>query len=91
MRREGARIRLVRAESGMSEAIFTAKEINRIIGGIDMLDAQERRSPEASPDLPILQFCTGRTGRPLCWKNASKRREFPIRLQAGTNFCKIPR
>lgn len=41
--REGARIRLVTAESAMSEAIFTAKEINRLVGGIDMLDAQEKR------------------------------------------------
>lgn len=40
---EGAKIRLVTAESAMSEAIFTAKEINRLIGGIDMLDAQEKR------------------------------------------------
>lgn len=40
---EGAKIRLVTAESAMSEAIFTAKEINRLVGGIDMLDAQEKR------------------------------------------------
>lgn len=44
VRRAETKIRLVTAESGMSEAIFAAKEINRIIGGIDMLDAQERRS-----------------------------------------------
>ncbi|WP_125139931.1 UvrD-helicase domain-containing protein [Clostridium transplantifaecale] len=40
---EGAKIRLVTAESAMSEAIFIAKEINRLVGGIDMLDAQEKR------------------------------------------------
>ncbi|WP_294150167.1 UvrD-helicase domain-containing protein [uncultured Clostridium sp.] len=40
---EGAKIRLITAESAMSEAIFTAKEINRLVGGIDMLDAQEKR------------------------------------------------
>lgn len=44
MCREGAKIRLVTAESAMSEAIFTAKEINRLVGGIDMLDAQEKRN-----------------------------------------------
>lgn len=38
----GLPIRLVSAKSGMGEAIFTAKEINRLIGGIDMLDAQGR-------------------------------------------------
>lgn len=30
----------VRAESDLSEAIFIAKEINRMVGGMDMLDAQ---------------------------------------------------
>lgn len=40
---EGAKIRLVTAESAMSEAIFIAKEINCLVGGIDMLDAQEKR------------------------------------------------
>lgn len=40
----GAKIRLVTAKSNMSEAIFVAKEINRLVGGIDMLDAQERRT-----------------------------------------------
>lgn len=36
-------VRLVTAGSEMGEAIFTAKEINRLIGGIDMLDAQEKQ------------------------------------------------
>lgn len=30
----------------MGEAIFTAKEINRLIGGIDMLDVEENHSGE---------------------------------------------
>ena len=38
-------IRLVSAGSEMSEAIFAAKEINRMVGGIDMLDAQEGFGP----------------------------------------------
>ena len=36
-------VRLVTAGSKQGEAIFTAKEINRLIGGIDMLDAQEKQ------------------------------------------------
>lgn len=35
-------VRLVTAESGLSEAIFIAKEINRMVGGMDMLDAHNR-------------------------------------------------
>lgn len=34
-------VRLARAESELGEAIFTAKEINRLTGGIGMLEAQE--------------------------------------------------
>lgn len=36
-------------ESELSEAIFVAKEINRIVGGIDMLDAQAAGKNEAVP------------------------------------------
>lgn len=40
-REEGDRARLVTAESGMGEAIFIVKEINRLAGGIGMLEAHE--------------------------------------------------
>lgn len=40
----GAMVRVVEAEHERGEAIFVAKEINRLIGGIDMLDAHERFS-----------------------------------------------
>jgi len=35
----GAKVRLLTAEDAFSEGIFVAKEINRLVGGIDMLDA----------------------------------------------------
>lgn len=38
---EGAAVRIVTADTEMSEAIFVAKEVNRIAGGIGMLEAQE--------------------------------------------------
>ncbi len=38
-RRSGPRVRLLEAENEFSEALFAAKEINRMVGGIDMLDA----------------------------------------------------
>ena len=34
----GPKVRLVRAASARAEAIFAAKEINRMTGGVDMLD-----------------------------------------------------
>lgn len=35
----GAKVRLLEAEDAFSEALFVAKEINRLVGGVDMLDA----------------------------------------------------
>ncbi len=40
-RPDGAPVRIVAAKSEMEEAIFVAKEINRLSGGIGMLEAQD--------------------------------------------------
>ena len=40
-RPDGSPVRLVTADSAASEAIFIAKEVNRLAGGIGMLEAQE--------------------------------------------------
>lgn len=42
-RGKGARIRLLKADSEFSEALFIAKEINRMVGGMDMLEAHAAR------------------------------------------------
>lgn len=39
-RKNGSKVRILYAESPFSEALFTAREINRMVGGTDMLDAQ---------------------------------------------------
>ncbi|MBC8570873.1 UvrD-helicase domain-containing protein [Zongyangia hominis] len=39
-RTDGAPVRLVTAESALAEGIFVAKEIGRMVGGVDMLEAQ---------------------------------------------------
>ncbi|BBB93476.1 MAG TPA: UvrD-helicase domain-containing protein [Methylomusa anaerophila] len=51
-RKSGAKVRLIENNSEFSEALFVAKEINRMVGGIDMLDTQtpsaaRRRRPAA--------------------------------------------
>lgn len=46
MVKEDTLVRVVEASGEMGEAIFTAKEINRLIGGIDMLDVDENHSGE---------------------------------------------
>jgi uncharacterized protein (TIGR00375 family) len=44
----GARVRLVEAGDEYAEAIFVAKEINRLVGGVDMLAAQARTAARGS-------------------------------------------
>lgn len=39
-RESGLNVRLLDVEDAFSEALFVAKEINRMVGGMDMLDAQ---------------------------------------------------
>lgn len=59
-REEGAIVRLACAESPMGEAIFVAKEINRLAGGIGMLEAHEaahdqgERKIRAFDDIAVL-------------------------------------
>ena len=56
----GLPVRLVEASSEMAEAIFVAKEINRLIGGIDMLDMEEgfscpdNHAPRSFGDIAVL-------------------------------------
>ncbi|WP_343208806.1 UvrD-helicase domain-containing protein [Anaerolentibacter hominis] len=58
--KSGPLVSLMTSESDLSEAIFIAKEINRMIGGIDMLDAQdmlphmEREQPRGFSEIAVL-------------------------------------
>lgn len=58
-RGSGAPVRLAQAASSLAEGIFIAKEINRMVGGMDMLDAggvtgDERIQPRSFSDIAIL-------------------------------------
>ena len=44
----GAKVRLITTGDELSEAVFVAKEINRMVGGIDMLDTQALSAPRKS-------------------------------------------
>lgn len=50
-RSSGTKVRLLEADSDLSEAIFIAKEINRMIGGIDMIDAHAASAPKKGKPL----------------------------------------
>lgn len=55
---DGGQVRLIAAESRMAEAVFVAKEINRMTGGMDMMDAQNfaagRETHRSFEDIAVL-------------------------------------
>lgn len=57
-RPDAKKVRLIQADSEFSEALFVAKEINRLVGGIDMLDAQSQTGeldvPRDFSDIAVL-------------------------------------
>ncbi|MDX9871173.1 MAG: ATP-dependent helicase [Clostridia bacterium] len=44
-RGKGSKIRLIETGDAFSEAVYIAKEINRLVGGMDMLDTQAQAAP----------------------------------------------
>ena len=63
-RPSGPRVRLVRAADDFAEAVFVAKEVGRIAGGVDMLEAQAlRQERTVRPFSEIAVLC--RTHRQL--------------------------
>ena len=70
-----AAVRIVTAPDERREAIFTAKEINRQIGGIDMLDTEENDhrgdAARSFSDIAVLY----RTHRQAAWLERSLRQE----------------
>ncbi|MCL2509197.1 MAG: UvrD-helicase domain-containing protein [Oscillospiraceae bacterium] len=66
-KKSGAKVRLLEADSAFSEAVFAAKEIGRMVGGIDMLHSGKRRAAEALfgfSDIAVL-YRTNRQARVL--------------------------
>ena len=62
----GSRVRLLHADTPFSEALFVAKEINRLVGGVDMLESGRQRDRNARGfcDIAVL-YRTNRQARPL--------------------------
>jgi len=64
----GVPVRLLTADDAFSEAVFIAKEVNRMVGGVDMLDAHALPGTKAAPrslsDLAVL-YRTNRQARTI--------------------------
>ena len=74
----GASVRVVEAPAKWEKLYLLPKEINRLIGGIDMLDVEENHGGEVkgSEAFLILQSSTVPTDRRSFWKNAFGRRGY---------------
>lgn len=88
MKKNGFPIRIVPLEDEWHEAILVAKEINRQIGGIDMLDTQENREGREHPirgfsDIAIL-YRTHRQAAIL--EKCLKQEGIPYQVAGRENF-----
>jgi len=89
----GFPVRLVQAPGEMAEAVFVAKEINRLVGGIDMLDMEEGfscpdgRTPRSFKDIAVL-YRTHRQAELL--ETCLKREGIPYIVAGREGFLKEP-
>lgn len=89
----GLPVRLVQAPGEMAEAIFVAKEINRLVGGIDMLDMEEgfscagERTPRSFKDIAVL-YRTHRQAELL--EKCLKKEGIPYVVTGRESFLKEP-
>ena len=85
----GALVRCVTAESDLSEGIYIAKEINRMVGGIDMLDSDagfshaEDAPPRSFSDIAVL-YRTHRQADLV--EKCSRRRGIPCVIAGRDDF-----
>ena len=63
-RESGAPVRLLRADTPFSEALFVAKEINRLVGGMEMLDSAASKRLRGFSDIAVL-YRTNRQAQQL--------------------------
>ncbi|MEA4893194.1 MAG: UvrD-helicase domain-containing protein [Peptococcaceae bacterium] len=90
----GSPVRLVEADSDLAEAIFVAKEINRLVGGVDMLDAQSlgpdqgRNKPRSFADIAVL-FRTHRQAQLI--EKCLRRESIPYVAAGREDFLAAPR
>ncbi len=88
LKKEGFPIRIVPLEDEWHEAIFVAKEINRQIGGIDMLDTEDNKTDKERPvrgfsDIAVL-YRTHRQAAIL--EKCLKQEGIPYQVAGRENF-----
>ena len=79
-------VRLLQADSDRQEAIFVAKEINRMVGGVDMLDADRYAGQADGRSFSDIAVCC-RTRRQLALLEQCLVREGVACVVAGRDDC----
>lgn len=93
-RKSGEPVQLLTAESPLSEGIFVAKEINRLVGGVDMLDSQNFSSgrgtetPYGFSDIGVL-YRTHRQGELL--EKCLRQESIPYLVVGRDDFLADPK
>ena len=86
----GLPVRLIRGESGMEECIFIAKEIGRMVGGMDMLEAHcadVGRPVRSFSDIAVL-YRTNRQARLL--EQCLRREDIPYEVIGREDYLNTP-
>ena len=89
-KKSGLQVRLMEADSAFSEAIFVAKEIDRMVGGIDMLQSGKRRAAGSSfgfSDIAVL-YRTNRQAKVL--EECLSREGMPYVVSGRDHFLSEP-
>lgn len=87
VRPAGAQVRLVECASDLSEGIFIAKEIARLTGGLDMVEARVTEKPRAFGEIAVL----ARTHRQLKVIESCLRRDgIPCVAAGRADFTEAP-
>ena len=100
----GLPVQIAEAPSKRSEAIFVAKEVSRLVGGMDMLDAggvtgDERIQPRSFSDIAILyrthrqadilEYCLQKENIPYTVAGRDSFLSEPA-VRAAIGFCRLP-
>lgn len=88
-REHGKLVRLLTAPNDFSEAVFVAKEINRLAGGVDMLDAQRMSSENSQSfsDIAVL-YRTNRQAELL--EKCLQKESIPYVVAGRDDFLNTP-
>ncbi len=82
----GAKVRLVHTGSDRAEAVFVAREINRLVGGIDLLDARRHQDRGRNWSFSDLAVCYRTRHQAGVLEQCLRREGIPCRVAGRDDF-----